>query len=125
VPDFDINSESGEQFSFGGQITKPAAPGLPPPWPNYPTNAAGYTLRFTAKRRKEDTTPLVQKDSVANSTDVTLASGGAWSVRILSADTTAFVRTEEMAYDVALLEPDGTKTIVSKGTWMVEKSVGL
>lgn len=125
MPDFNIGSKSGEQWSFGGQITKPVTAGQAPPWPNYPTSAAGFTLRFTAKRSKADTTPVVLKDSVANPADVILQNGGAYTVKIIAADTSGFTETELLAYDLALIEPDGTRTVVSEGTWRVEKSVGL
>jgi hypothetical protein len=126
MPDFDISSESGEQFSIGGQITKPATVGQAPPWPNYPSNAAGHKLTFTAKRRKSDVTPLVKRDNVADPTNVSLANGGLWSVKILTADTAAFAKTEELLYDVTLTEPSGGDiTVISEGTWTVEKSVGL
>jgi hypothetical protein len=127
MPDFDIQSESGEQFSIGGQITKPVTVGQPPPWPNYPTSATGFKLTFTAKRRKTDPTPLVKRDSVADPTNVSLANGGAWTVKLLAADTSLFTKTEELLYDVVLTEPGGGAdiTVVSEGTWTVEKSVGL
>ncbi len=133
MPDFDIRSESGEQLTIGGQITKPATAGAPPPWPNYPSNAAGFALVFSAKRRKDDAAPLVRHDNnpgtVAGDSftagGAQLFNGGAWTITLVKADTSAFTRTEELAYDVALIEPDGTRTVVSKGRWVVEKSVGL
>lgn len=121
--DFDIRSQSGEAFSISGQITKPATPGAPPPWPGYPASPTGYTLRFTAKRSKQDATPLVQKDTTG--AYVQLSPGGGYTVTILTGDTHAFTATEYLAYDLALIEPDGTATIVGSGSWTVEKSVGL
>lgn len=118
MADFDIRSDSGEEFSIGGQITKPLLPGDPTPWPNYPSSAAGFSVVFTAKRNKADAAPVVQRTG-------TLADGGAWLVLIQDTDTTGFTRTEELAFDVALVEPSGVKTVVCKGTWSVDKSVGL
>lgn len=127
MPDFDIQSESGEQFSIGGAITKPATVGQAPPWPAYPSNASGHKLTFTAKRRKTDTAPIVKRDNVADAANVSLANGGVWSVKILAADTSGFTKTEELLYDVTLTEPGGGAdvTVISEGTWTVEKSVGL
>src|SRR3954464_1121478 len=99
----DISSKSGEQFSCGGQVTKPLLPGDPPPWPNFPTVATGYTLRFAAKRKKTDATAVVLKDSVANPSEVSLANGGAYTIKIVTADTTGFTRAEELVYDVVLI----------------------
>lgn len=120
MPDFDIDSASGEQFVIGGQVTKPLNnPPEPPPWPGYPNPAGGgYTIVFTAKRKPADTTPLVQRTG-------TLADGGAWTVTIDDGDTHDFTKTEDLAYDVVLNEPDGSKTVVSRGRWTVAKSVGL
>lgn len=115
---FNIESKSGEQFTIGGQVTKPIVTGQAPPWPNYPTTATGFTLRFGAKRRKSDATLLVDVTG-------TLANGGAWTVTITAAATTGFTKTEELAFEVVLIEPDSTKTVVSEGTWEVEKSVVL
>ena len=42
MPDFDIDTASGESFSIGGQITRPLQAGDPPPWPNYPPSATGF-----------------------------------------------------------------------------------
>lgn len=115
----DFPSESGEQFTLSGQITKPANPNDAPPWPAYPPGSvAGYSCVFTAKRRKSDAAPVVQRAC-------TLLPGGTWSVVIQSTDTSGFTKTEELAYDVTLTEPDGTRTVVCKGTWSVGKSVGL
>lgn len=113
-----LTSWSGEQFPVSGQVTKPAQIGDPPPWPNYPTSASGFTCVFTAKRKKSDATPIVQRAC-------TLANGGAWAVTIQAADTSGFTQTEELVYDVTLIEPDGTRTVVAFGTWEVSKSVGL
>lgn len=118
MADFDIRSKSGEQFSIGGQITKPAAVNDPPPFPPYPAVAAGYAVNFTAKRSPSDTTAVVTRAG-------TLQNGGAWSVAIVASDTSGFTKAEELAYDVVLTEPDGTKTVVCAGTWEIGKSVGL
>lgn len=104
-------------FSFGGQIRKPVTAEQAPPWPTYPTSATGYTLTFTAKRRRSDTTPLVQRTG-------TVQNGGAWVVNVLGGDTSAFTRTENLSYDV-VLTATGEATVVSEGSWLVEKSVGL
>jgi hypothetical protein len=115
---FDIRSKSGEQFTIGGQITKPLTAGAPPPWPNYPAIATNFTCVFTAKRSKSDTSALVTHNA-------TLQDGGAWLLTIVPADTSSFTRAEELAFDVVLNEPGGAKTVVCEGTWFVEKSVGL
>jgi hypothetical protein len=120
----DLTSYSGESFSIGGQITRPAAIGQAPPWPNYPGSAAGYTLTFTAKDKKADATPVVQRDNTAGG-NVTLGNGGAWTVKLLSADTAGFTKTRMLIYEVTLEGPAGEATVVAEGTWKVEKSTSL
>lgn len=116
MSDFDIRSTSGEQFSIGGQITKPNFQGQAPPWPNYPSNAAGFTVTLYAKRRKQDTAVLVTRAGV-------LQNGGSWTVTLNKSDTVGFTKSEELLYEVWLVEPDGTETKISKGEWEIEKSV--
>jgi hypothetical protein len=122
---FEIESKSGEEFSIGGQITKPVTVGQPPPWPNFPSNATGYLLGFVAKRNKGDAIAVINRDSAADPSSVVLGNGGAWTVKLLAADTTDFEKTEELLFDVTLIEPNGTRTVVCEGIWAVEKSVGL
>lgn len=132
MADSDISSKSGEQFSISGQATKPANIGDPAPWPNYPSNATGFAIVFTAKRKKDDAVALVQHDNgpitvsgtTYNKGGASLANGGAWTVSILRADTVAFTKAEELVYDVWLMEPDGTRTQVADGEWEIGKSVG-
>lgn len=116
----DIESERGEQFTLPGVITKgtPAAPFPVGSWAN-------YVVLFTAKRKRTDVAPLVQKDTaliggVAKGPDGT----GTYTVSIVTADTSGFTVTELLVYDVQLIEPDGTRTVVAKGTWRVRLAVG-
>jgi hypothetical protein len=116
MPDFDISSAAGEGFSIGGNMTRPAQPGDPPPFPPYPSNATGFVLTLVAERSPSDTAPIEVVGVISN--------GGAWTVIVPGNATLALTETENMEYSVWLKPPGSDPMLCARGRWTVSKAPG-
>lgn len=112
--DITIDSFRGEEFVLSGVITKNDA--------GYPNPVIANTdLVFVAKRHDKDTEPLVRHD-IADS--VTLAAGGAYTIRIDGDDTSEFTRSELLTWALWLIEPSQDGVVVASGRWRVALTPG-
>lgn len=124
MPRQDIQSFVGEEFAVSGLVTKNGA--------GFPLGSVtNYNLLFTAKRKKSDplTAAIVAKALIARANyatgDVTLIVGGPYTVKIDHDDTAGKItKTELLYYDIVLIEPDGTQTVVDYGTWKISPGAG-
>jgi hypothetical protein len=91
-----------------------------------PIDLTGRAITFTAKRSREDATPLLQK-TVGNGIALLTQSGGTLGqcvVSIVPADTTSLPRwSSVLYYDVWLVDAGGQQHQTEDGLLLVEPSI--
>jgi len=98
----------------------PAIPaGTPVPYAVDVRSSANASLKFEAKRERDEAAIITKQTGGQGITVPNTAPGHLYNVQIVTGDTNGFTKAEALIWGIWLTESDGDVTLIGDGDWRV------